>query len=124
MSNCQGNGTSYFDPVNCGGASGHRLYTVLLMYILQTVNLMTHLEKVVLLLIRNLTNIINGVYENCQFNNTRGGDNCLHRTSLHSSGVGSNGFKYINCQFNGTSVSPNNPGGLFRSLGDRPWASC
>ena len=111
MSNCQGNGTSYFDPVNGGGAGGIDIHGSLNVYLKNCQFNDTFGESG--FVVNYLTSIINGVYENCQFNNTRGGDNAFIVQAVHSSGVGGNGSKYINCQFNGTSVSPNNPGGYF-----------
>ncbi|MBS0638112.1 MAG: hypothetical protein JSS12_11435, partial [Verrucomicrobia bacterium] len=61
-----------------------------------------------------LSNNQNAIYENCQFNNPRGGDSAVIINGVHLSDdpfqqTSSNGVKFLNCQFNGARVSPNNP---------------
>ncbi len=60
-----------------------------------------------------LSNNQNAIYENCQFNNPRGGDSAVIINGVHLSDdplqeTSSNGVKFLNCQFNGARVSPSN----------------
>jgi len=63
----------------------------------------------------NCSTCINTVYENCQFNNSRGGAGAgivagIHMSDLRNDTIQGNGMKWINCQFNGARTQ--NPAGL------------
>lgn len=58
----------------------------------------------------NVSNVQNAIFENCQFNNARGGNTSTVVTAIHASDgafqqTQGNGMKFINCQFNGASRS-------------------
>ena len=124
MVNCQANGTSDFDPTpvspthatQCGGLS---LEDALNTYV-KDCQFNDTFGETSYIVNNNLSLCSNCVYENVQFNNSRGGFGCVivagvHRSSANPQFENGNGYKYINCQFNGATVSLDNPGGLTNS---------
>lgn len=63
----------------------------------------------------NPSNVINGVFENCQFNNSRGGASSglvagLHMSDSAGQETEASSMKFINCQFNGARGGSQNCG--------------
>jgi len=113
MFKCYGNKVSDLDPLalggQCGGIncnSGSNVYLENCQF-----NSTFGLSDVIVN--NNLSLLINAIFVNCQFNNNSGGISVVTVAGVHASdnmdqtGHGS-GYKFLNCQFNGTSISPDN----------------
>ncbi len=121
MNNTQANGTSDFDPTPVGPThvtqcGGLLLNNSLNIYV-KDCQFNDSFGETSYIVNNNLGLCSNAVYENVQFNNARGGAGAqvvagVHRSSANPEFMNGNGTKFINCQFNGASVSPDNPGGL------------
>lgn len=112
MYNCQGNGTKDLDPTNTNGQVGSFLQDCINAYIKDCQFNDTFGESDGIINF-NCSNSKNFVAENCQFNNSRGGELARLVAGIHMSDSAfqqteGNGMKFINCQFNGATVSPTN----------------
>ena len=112
---CQGNGVTDSDPVfrrrQCGG---------LLLSDSVNINIKNSqfndaFGESIYLVNSNLSVNQNMVVENCQFNNSRGGKLAVAVTGVHMSEstfpevIGADGYRFINCQFNGHRIDPLTP---------------
>ncbi|MBS0635824.1 MAG: hypothetical protein JSR37_10215 [Verrucomicrobia bacterium] len=118
MTNCQGNGTMDLDPRNTRAQVGGIFLQLSLNAYIKDCQFNDAYGESSNIVNSNLSLNNNFVAENCQFNNARGGEFAaivagVHCSSSLTSFVQGNGIKWINCQFNGSSVSPANPANLF-----------
>lgn len=119
MYNCQGNGTKNYDPTGAVLRSqvGSFFQGCINTYIKDCQFNDTFGEADVIVNF-NCSNSLNFVAENCQFNNSIGGEKARLIAGIHMSDSAfqrtqGNGMKFINCQFNGATVSPTNTANNF-----------
>ncbi len=116
IANCQGNFTTVTDVAVLGQCGGINIGSSFNVTIKDSQFNNTFGESSVIVN-NNLSTTTNLFVENCQFNNTRGGARVplvagVHNSDIVGSNVRGNGNKFINCQFNGSSVAaPLDPAG-------------
>ena len=114
MSNCQGNNASS-QVANFGFVGGAAIENCVNVYV-KDCQFNDAFGEAASLVANNFTLTQNAIFENCQFNNNRGGDSTVQVAGVHMSVsfgeiINTSGMKFINCQANGASISPSNPGG-------------
>src|SRR4029079_14440429 len=116
MFNCQGNGTTDLDFTATGAQVGSFIQSCINVYIKDCQFNDTFGEADVIVNC-NFSNSQNVTAENCQFNNNQGGSKApniiagVHMSDDPDQRTQGNGMRFINCQFNGTRVANDNPGG-------------
>ncbi len=118
MYRCQGNGTKALDP-NDPAQVGSFFSRCINVYLKDCQFNDTYGESNSIVNF-NPSNSLNFVAEDCQFNNSRGGLKAQLITGIHMSdfpfqNLTADCMKFINCQFNGTSVNASNA--LFPTVG-------
>lgn len=112
MSDCQGNGTQDLDPTFFFGQVGGAGITASLNVFVKDCQFNDAFGLADVTVASQFEMIENGIFENCQFNNNRGGELALTVNGAHMSESGgpgenanTNGLRFINCQFNGSSIA-------------------
>lgn len=109
MNHCQGNNTQDLDPNVPDALSGSEIQGCINVYVsnCQFNDTFGTSDTITATFLSNTQ----GVFENCQFNDNRGGEFVRAVHGIHLSDdtfqqTSANGLKFINCQFNGSSISP------------------
>lgn len=111
MFNCQGNGVTDLTPQGAGQC-GSFIQNSFNVHLKDCQFNDTYGESNFIINF-NASNCHNFVAQNCQFNNSQGGDRATVIAGVHISDFtgqmyNANGLKFIDCQFNGARVSDNN----------------
>ena len=115
MSNCQGNGTTETDPFSSFSQVGGIIPQDSVNVQIKDCQFNDTSGVAPAIINSNLSTVHNGTFENCQFNNSRGGKDTYQIWGVHLSDApfipfSADGLKFINCQFNSAQRTDPNPG--------------